>query len=251
MILHQLPQHRHEDVDGVGGLAAGAGEAAAAHRVIGAVHLRAAVDQKKARAACDIDRNGRKQREKISISFENAVSYRVSRRGCAGIVLESWPSPARACGGRLFGKRYRVRRRSLPLARRLGGRSIVNASIPALVALRGLDLDPRSRGAASIATQSAPLYSVADTEVMRVSRPWSRARAAFRAGARAVADIRSSERAPRRSRGRTYELGEQDGRRVYEQTVGASALQPGSLQNYGWNGGELVAFRLHLPSKIV
>ena len=30
-----------------------------------------------------------------------------------------------------------------------------------------------------------------------------------------------------------------------------SAMRPGTLQNVGWSGGELVAFRLHLPSKIV
>ena len=45
MILNQLAQHVHEDVDGVRGLAARAAQAAAAHRVIRAVHLRTAVDQ--------------------------------------------------------------------------------------------------------------------------------------------------------------------------------------------------------------
>ena len=28
-------------------------------------------------------------------------------------------------------------------------------------------------------------------------------------------------------------------------------MRPGTLQNFGWTGGELVAFRLHLPSRIV
>jgi hypothetical protein len=49
----------------------------------------------------------------------------------------------------------------------------------------------------------------------------------------------------------TYDLQVKDGRRIFTQTVGPSALKPGSLQNYGWDGGEIVAFRLHLPSKIL
>jgi hypothetical protein len=34
----------------------------------------------------------------------------------------------------------------------------------------------------------------------------------------------------------------------YLQTVGAAAMK--DVGNVGWNGGEVVAFRLHLPSKI-
>src|SRR5262249_9790669 len=47
-----------------------------------------------------------------------------------------------------------------------------------------------------------------------------------------------------------YELAPADGRYVFHQTVGPSALRPGTLKNYGWDGSELVAFRLHVPSKI-
>ncbi len=38
---------------------------------------------------------------------------------------------------------------------------------------------------------------------------------------------------------------------VYRQNLAGSAMRPGTLQNVGWTGGELVAFRLHLPSRIV
>ena len=48
----------------------------------------------------------------------------------------------------------------------------------------------------------------------------------------------------------TYDLAEKDGLVVYRQVLGASAMKPGSLKNVGWTGGELVAFKLHLPSKI-
>ena len=47
-----------------------------------------------------------------------------------------------------------------------------------------------------------------------------------------------------------YSLVEDNGQHVFRQAVGASALRPASLQNYGWDGREIVAFRLHLPSKI-
>jgi len=39
MVLNQLPQHRDEDVDGVGGLSLGATQAATAHGVVRPVHL--------------------------------------------------------------------------------------------------------------------------------------------------------------------------------------------------------------------
>ena len=48
-----------------------------------------------------------------------------------------------------------------------------------------------------------------------------------------------------------YAFDEIDGTRVYRQAIGPSALQAGTLQNYGWKGQELVAFRLHMPSRIV
>ena len=55
---------------------------------------------------------------------------------------------------------------------------------------------------------------------------------------------------PDLSHGLGYSLIQQDGRHVYTQQVGKSAMKPGSLQNYGWDGSEIVAFRLHVPSKI-
>jgi hypothetical protein len=48
-----------------------------------------------------------------------------------------------------------------------------------------------------------------------------------------------------------YELADTEDLYVYKQTVGASALRPGTLKNVGWTGGELVAVRMHLPSRIV
>jgi hypothetical protein len=48
-----------------------------------------------------------------------------------------------------------------------------------------------------------------------------------------------------------YALQEETETRLFRQSVGPSALKPGSLQNYGWEGQELVAFRVHMPSRIL
>jgi hypothetical protein len=47
-----------------------------------------------------------------------------------------------------------------------------------------------------------------------------------------------------------YDFAAKEGSHVFRQAVGPSAHRPGSLQNVGWDGTELVAFRLHLPSRI-
>jgi len=154
-----------------------------------------------------------------------------------------------ACGGRsLFGKQYEYEE---DLYVRTDGSAdlIVNASIAALVALRGLNFDPSptsrlDRDAIRAAFQS-PV-----TEVLRVSRPWTRHGRRFIQVRLRVADIRKLSAAPLFSWSH-YDLMLRDGQRVFVQTVGASALRPGMLRNYGWTGGELVAFRLHLPSRIL
>jgi len=46
----------------------------------------------------------------------------------------------------------------------------------------------------------------------------------------------------------TYRFGKEDALYVYRQTVGASA--GGDAGPVNWNGREIVAFRLHLPSKV-
>jgi hypothetical protein len=157
-------------------------------------------------------------------------------------------SAAGACGGRLFGKVYEYEE-DVHLSLDGSADVIVNASIPALVALRGmvLPVDPAARldtGHIRAAYES-PL-----TEVTRVSRPWRRQGRRFVQIRLRVRDIRNLPQVAPFSWS-SYELAEQGGVYVYRQTIGASALRPGTLQNFGWGGGELVAFRLHLPSKIV
>ena len=152
------------------------------------------------------------------------------------------------CGGGIFGKQYEYEE-DLRLSIDGSATLVVNSSLPALAALRGLPVptDPSARFDASAIRA---LFETPVSHVTRVSRPWRRNGRRFVQVRMDVPDVRRlSEAAP--FAWSKYECGEQNNRRVYRQTVGASALKPGSLGNYGWNGSEIVAFRVHLPSRIL
>jgi hypothetical protein len=153
-----------------------------------------------------------------------------------------------ACGaGGVFGKRYEYEE---DLTLDLDGSATVtiNASIPALVALRGLDLDVSSGRVDRERIRAA--YQSPVTEVTRVSRPWRRSGRRFVQIRVKTADIRTLSDAPPFAWSR-YSLTAAGGEHTYRQTVGPSALRPGTLTQVGWNGSEVVAFRLHLPSRIL
>ena len=81
-------------------------------------------------------------------------------------------------------------------------------------------------------------------------RPWSRRGRQFVQINLEFDDVRRLHEAAPLSWSR-YELTAGNGQHLFRQTVGASALKPGTLKNVGWDGGEIVAFRLHLPSRIL
>lgn len=155
---------------------------------------------------------------------------------------------AAGCGaGGLFGKVYEYEE-DLYLALDGSADLIINASIPALVSLRGVDLntDP---SAPVDREKIRALYESPITNVTRVSRPWRRNGRRYVQIRLSVEDVeRLPEVAP--FSWSAYELTRQGEEFVFRQTVGASAHRPGTLKNYGWQGSELVAFRLHLPSRI-
>jgi hypothetical protein len=165
----------------------------------------------------------------------------------AVLALVVLAAAAGGCKGGVFGKQYEYEE-DLSLAVDGSATLVINASIPALVALRGLDLDlsPSARDAKKI----REAYESPVTEVTRVSPPWRRAGRRFVQVRLTVKDIRKLSQVAPLSWSR-YEFGPQNGHHVFEQKVGASALRPGTLRNVGWNGSELVAFRLHLPSRII
>ena len=121
----------------------------------------------------------------------------------------------------------------------------LNASVAALVALRGVDLDvdPRAR------LDRNRVRALFESPVTRVTSVTT----SRREGRRYVHirmeldDIRKlSEVAP--FAWSRYTLGQQNDVFVYKQTIGPAAAR--DVGNVGWNGDELVAFRLHLPSRV-
>ena len=168
------------------------------------------------------------------------------RRLIAALVLTGVVLAIGSCGGRLVGPQYEYEA-DLYLSLDGSAEIIVNASLPALKALRGIEVDPRLAEEDREALRAS--YRSPVSEVKRIGRPWSRQGRRFVQIRVEVTDIRRLP--PDGPLGWSrYELVEQDGRRVFRQTVGAAAFRAGTLQNVGWSGSEIVAFRLHLPSRI-
>src|SRR3954469_12642173 len=121
----------------------------------------------------------------------------------------------------------------------------VNASIPALNALRGATFNPNPQAPvdrdAVRKYYTTPVTRVASiTESRRSGRRFVHVEIE-------VDDIdRLGEAAP--FAWSRYDLRRTDSQYLYTQAIGAAAGRPPSTP--GWNGRETVAFRLHLPSKI-
>ncbi len=121
----------------------------------------------------------------------------------------------------------------------------VNSSVPALIALRGVDLplDPRAR------LDRADVRAIFESPVSRVVNVTT----SRRDGRRYVhvrietPDIRRLSTAVPFAWS-TYQLDTQSDPYVYKQQLGASAGK--SVGDVGWTGQELVAVRLHVPSRV-
>ena len=124
---------------------------------------------------------------------------------------------------------------------------IVNSSIPALIALRGLPLNPDPKARLD-RDQVKRLFTSPYADVLRVTT-WSRRNRRFVGVRLRVADIRMLSRAAPFSWA-TYDLHQEDGHHVFRETLGAAAAAASAAPSAGWDGSELVAFRLHLPSRI-
>jgi hypothetical protein len=123
---------------------------------------------------------------------------------------------------------------------------IVNSSIPALVALRGLDLDPQPRGRLD-RRRLAGAYTSQATRVLRVSRPWRRAGRRFVQVRLDVPDVRQLATAAPFAWA-TYGFERVGEELVYRHRVGAAAAV--KVDVAGWTGAELVAVRVHFPSRV-
>jgi hypothetical protein len=149
-----------------------------------------------------------------------------------------------ACGSRLVKKQYEYEEE---LYLGLDGTATlnVNASVPAIVALRGVDLNPGPRARfdreAIRAFFDGPGVTVT---ALSSSRRYGRR---FVHVSMDVADVRTLQRvAP--FAWSTYRFSREGDTFEFRQVVGVPAGK--SVGDVGWDGSELVAFRMHLPSKI-
>ena len=149
-----------------------------------------------------------------------------------------------ACGGRLVKKQYEYEE-ELYLGLDGSATLNVNASVPALVALRAVDLNasPRSRFERE---RIRAFYEGPGVTVTALSSSRRHGRR-FVHVSMDVADVRSLQRlAP--FAWSTYRFAREGDVYEFKQVVGAPAGS--SVTDAGWDGSELVAFRMHLPSKI-
>jgi hypothetical protein len=123
----------------------------------------------------------------------------------------------------------------------------VNASVPALVALRGLPL-PTDPAARLDRTVVRDLYETPVTDVASVttSRREGRRYVHLRLN---VADIRKLGEAPPFAWS-SYRYQEKEGQFEFVQTMRESASSAPAAANVGWDGSELMAVRVHLPSVV-
>jgi len=120
----------------------------------------------------------------------------------------------------------------------------VNSSVPALVALRGVDLDVNPNARFDRARVLA-LFEAPDLKVrVNSSRRHGRRFVYVRIDAPSLDALQRS--AP--LAWSTYRFDRQSDVFAYRQVVGGAAGKP--VGNVGWTGRETVAFRMHLPSRI-
>ena len=149
-----------------------------------------------------------------------------------------------ACGGRLIKKQYEYEE-ELYLALDGSATLNVNASVPALVALRGADLNPSPR-ARFERERIRAFYEGPGVAVTALSSSRRYGRR-FVHVSMDVADVRALQRlAP--FAWSTYRFARDGDVYDFKQVVGAPAAR--SVGDVGWNGSELIAFRMHVPSKI-
>ena len=123
----------------------------------------------------------------------------------------------------------------------------VNASVAALDALRGASLDTRPTAPVD-REKLREMYTTSVTHVARtptLSRRGGRRFVHLRVD---VADIRKLGRAAPFAWS-TYELNREGDLYVFRQKVGRAAGK--GVGDVGWNGKEMVGFRVHVPSEIV
>ena len=124
---------------------------------------------------------------------------------------------------------------------------VIDASIPALVALRNLPLDP-SRASRIDRDELRTLFASQGCVDPRVGQPWVRKGRRFVQVDLSVGDVRELTKcAPLAWSSYSFERSSTDIHFV--QRMGAAAN--GAPGNVNWDGSELVGFKLHAPSRVL
>lgn len=123
---------------------------------------------------------------------------------------------------------------------------VLSASVASLVALRGLPLDV-SPDARLVSDDVRAAFEAAGCVVQRSSRPWRRDGRRFVQVRLDIADITKAGTCGPLAWS-TYRFERTETAMTYRQVVGApTSTTPAGVT---WSGAELVAFKLHLPSKV-
>lgn len=171
------------------------------------------------------------------------------RRVLAVLALSALaPVLASACGsgaGGGFARQYEYQE---DVYLRVDGSAtiVVNASLPALVALKGLGLpvEARTRVNRDAVRQA---FGSEYGSVTRVSRPWRRKGRRFIQVRVEVPQLAELSRNPAFDEAR-YELRAAEGRTIFRGTIDGEARE--AVPEARWDGSELVAFKIHLPSRV-
>ena len=151
-----------------------------------------------------------------------------------------------ACGGGLMKKQYEYEE-ELYLALDGSATLNVNASVPALVALRGVDLNPSPRARFN-RDRIRRFYEGPGVTVTALSSSRRHGRRFVHVSIEVARSFaRSSGLAP--FAWSTYRFAREGDVYEFKQLVGAAGGESPS-SGVGWDGTELVAFRMHLPSRI-
>jgi len=167
----------------------------------------------------------------------------VSARAAAALLIVALTA-AGGCRGP-FAREYEYEEQ-LYLDIRGSATLIVDASVASLIALRGLPLDPSPRALLDT-SRVRQLYEAGGCRVTRIGQPWYRHGRRFVQIQVRVDDVRTLGSCGPLAWS-TYRFDHKAGEVWFEQLVGPPASGDPKVVN--WTGQELIAFKLHLPSRI-
>ena len=179
----------------------------------------------------------------IDISLPDMPSRGAGTRGVLTALVLVMAVLTAACGGGILKKEYEYEE-ELYLALDGSVTLNINASVASLVALRGVDL-PLDPAARVDRERVRALYQSPRT-VVRVSLARRDGRRFAHVSIDAP-DLATLQRLPPLNWSR-YSFVRQDDVLEFRQVVGKPSGRP--VTGVGWTGQELVAFRMHVPSKI-